>query len=80
MDNYFDEGKRESNFLGENVIKYHKTLTTYINDLLKCGFIIKEVIEPIPPKEMLDEVEGMKDELLRPMMLLVSARKASNNK
>lgn len=80
VDNYFGEGKRESNFLGEKVIKYHKTLTTYINDLLKCGFIIKEVIEPIPPKEMLDEVEGMKDELRRPMMLLVSARKASNSK
>lgn len=78
VDNYFYEGERESNFLGENVIKYHKTLTTYINTLLKCGFTIKEVIEPTPPKEMIDEVDGMKDELRRPMMLLVSARKSSN--
>lgn len=75
IDNYFYEGSRESNFLGESVTKYHKTLTTYINDLLKCNFIIKEIIEPIPTKEMLDKVEGMKDELRRPMMLLISARK-----
>ena len=75
VDNYFIEGKRTSNFLGEEVIKYHKTLTTYINTLLKCGFEIKEVIEPMPPKEMLEEIHGMKDELRRPMMLLISARK-----
>lgn len=75
LDNYFYEGKRKSNFLGEDVVKYHKTLTTYINDLLKCGFKIKEVIEPTPSKEMLDEIEGMKDELRRPMMLLISAKK-----
>lgn len=79
VDNYFDEDERESNFLGENVTKYHKTLTTYINDLLKCGFIIKEVIEPTPPSEMIDTVEGMKDELRRPMMLLVSAIKLNNS-
>ena len=78
VDNYFYEGKRVSNFLGENIIKYHKTLTTYINSLLKCGFEIKEVIEPMPPKEMIDEIDGMRDELRRPMMLLISAKKVSN--
>lgn len=77
VDNYFYEGKRDSKFLGEDVIKYHKTLTTYINSLLKCGFEIKEVIEPMPPKEMLDEIDGMKDELRRPMMLLISAKKVN---
>ena len=75
VDNYFYEGKRESNFLGEEVTKYHRTLTSYIGTLLKCGFEIIDVVEPMPPKEMLDEVEGMRDELRRPMMLLISARK-----
>lgn len=75
VDNYFYEGKRESNFLGEEVTKYHRTLTSYIGILLKCGFEIINVVEPMPPKDMLDEVEGMKDELRRPMMLLISARK-----
>lgn len=75
VDNYFYEGKRESNFLGEQVTKYHRTLTSYIGTLLKCGFEIIDVVEPMPPKEMLDEIEGMKDELRRPMMLLISARK-----
>jgi SAM-dependent methyltransferase len=75
VDNYFSEGKREANFLGEKVIKYHKTLTTYLNTLLQNGFEITGVVEPQPSETMLETVEGMKDELRRPMMLLVSARK-----
>lgn len=72
VDNYFTEGKREANFLGEIVIKYHKTLTTYLNGLLQNGFEITAIVEPQPGPEHLKK---MKDELRRPMMLIVSARK-----
>lgn len=75
VDNYFYEGQRSSNFLGENVVKYHRTLTTYINDLLNGGFEITGVVEPKPSRNLLETVEGMKDELRRPMMLIISARK-----
>ena len=74
VDNYYYEGKREAVFLGEPVIKYHRTLTTYLNTLLNNGFVIEHIVEPQPPKDMLEE-PGMKDEMRRPMMLLVSARK-----
>lgn len=73
VDRYFTEGKRESVFLGEKVVKYHKTLTTYLNDILKNGFDIKEIREPEPSKESMEQLPAMKDELRRPMMLLVSA-------
>lgn len=46
VDNYFIEGKRDAVFLGESVVKYHKTLTTYLNTLLKLGFIITGIEEP----------------------------------
>lgn len=74
VDNYYYEGKRQAIFLGEPVVKYHRTLTTYLNTLLQKGFLIQHVIEPQPPEEMMD-MDGMKDEMRRPMMLLVSARK-----
>lgn len=77
VDNYYKEGIRRANFLGEEVIKYHKTLTTYINSLIKMGFEITGVVEPMPEKRLLDAVPGMKDELRRPMMLLISARKSN---
>lgn len=75
VDNYFYEGKRCANFLGEEVTKYHKTLTTYLNGLLQKGFEIKEIIEPMPDKKMLEAIPEMKDEMRRPMMLIVSAVK-----
>lgn len=72
VDNYFYEGKRETDFLGEKVIKYHKTLTTYLDGLLTNDFQINRVVEPMPPKSMMD-IPGMKDEMRRPMMLIISA-------
>ncbi|WP_029902232.1 bifunctional 2-polyprenyl-6-hydroxyphenol methylase/3-demethylubiquinol 3-O-methyltransferase UbiG [Prevotella sp. 10(H)] len=74
VDRYFTEGRRVANFLGEDVIKYHKTLTTYLNGLLKSGFTIKEIVEPEPDKNML-HIPGMRDELRRPIFLIVSAVK-----
>ncbi|WP_353138565.1 class I SAM-dependent methyltransferase [Pseudopedobacter sp.] len=75
VDNYFIEGKRNTIFLGEQVVKYHRTLTTYLHELLKCGFIIKQVQEPVPDSKMLNEMPEMKDELRRPMMMLISVEK-----
>lgn len=74
VDNYYYEGQREAVFLGEKVIKYHRTLTTYLETLLLCGFSIQNIVEPKPPENMMD-IPGMKDEMRRPMMLLTAARK-----
>lgn len=74
VDNYYYEGRRDAVFLGESVTKYHRTLTTYLNTLLQNGFVLKHIIEPQPPEHMM-EAPGMKDEMRRPMMLLVSAVK-----
>ncbi|KAJ51694.1 SAM-dependent methyltransferase [Clostridium tetanomorphum] len=75
VDQYFTEGIRKANFLGEEVIKYHKTLTTYINSLIMSGFEITNLIEPKPEESMLKDNPEMQDELRRPMMLLISAKK-----
>jgi len=75
VDKYFTEGVRNANFLGEEVIKYHRTLTTYLNSLIKAGFEITRIVEPKPTKDLIYTIPGMLDELRRPMMLLVSAIK-----
>lgn len=74
VDRYFYEGPREATFLGEKVIKYHRTLTGYLNTLLQNGFEILNIEEPMPPESMLT-IDGMADELRRPMMLIVKAQK-----
>lgn len=75
VDNYFYEGQRVASFLGEDVVKYHRTLTSYLNGLLSTGFELREVVEPQPSQQMIDTIAGMRDELRRPMMLIVSAVK-----
>ena len=74
VDRYFIEGRREAVFLGERVVKYHRTLTSYVQALLQNGFAVTDLKEPQPLQEMLD-LPGMVDELRRPMMLIVAAKK-----
>ena len=69
------EGRREALFLGERVIKYHHTLTAYLHGLIEAGFTLRDVREPAPTPQMVAAIEGMRDELRRPMMLIVAAEK-----
>lgn len=73
VDRYFDESSRETDFLGHSVKKYHRTLMTYLNTLLNADFRLNQVIEPTPTDKMLAESSDMRDELRRPMMLIISA-------
>ena len=59
----------------DRVLKYHRTLTTYLDTLLQNGFRLLRVVEPQPSETMIQEVSGMEDELRRPMMLIVTAQK-----
>ena len=75
VDHYLMEGKRDALFLGEQVIKYHHTLSAYLHGLRQAGFNLNDVQEPMPTPQMIAEDEEMRNELRRPMMLIVSAEK-----
>ncbi len=75
VDRYFEEGLRNTRFLNEEIVKYHRTLTTYIQTLIECGFVITGVKEPKPPEHLLKIYPSMSDEFRRPMMMIISARK-----
>lgn len=60
--------------MGKTVYKQHHTLTQIVNGLLKQGFILETLQEVMPPKEWLVQKE-MKDEMRRPMMLLIRVKK-----
>ena len=73
VDDYFRPGPRTTLFLGCQVEKQHHTLTQILMGLLKNGFALEAVEEAQPPRSMM-KLPGMKDELRRPMMLLVRAK------
>jgi SAM-dependent methyltransferase len=74
VDRYFETGERVAHFLGQRVVKQHHTLTQIVMGLLRSGFQLEALEEAVPPEEMLDQ-PGMRDELRRPMMLMIRARK-----
>ncbi len=74
VDRYFDQGARSAVFLGETVTKYHRTLTAYIRALRAAGFELRDLQEPMPGDAWM-QLPGMRDELRRPMMLILLAEK-----
>ena len=55
-------------------MKFHHTLTQILNGLLECGFEIEHVEEALPSEEA-RSLLWMQDEMRRPMMLMVKAKK-----
>ncbi|WP_413944422.1 class I SAM-dependent methyltransferase [Bdellovibrio sp. HCB-162] len=75
VDNYQLEGPRNTKWLTGDVTKFHRTFATYINSLVEAGFQIKKVIEPEPSPEMLNQIPELKDEMRRPMFLMIASMK-----
>jgi 2-polyprenyl-3-methyl-5-hydroxy-6-metoxy-1,4-benzoquinol methylase len=73
IDNYFVEGLREERWFVEGVRKYHRTLSTLLDGLLQADLRVERVIEPAPDAERLARRPHDREELRRPMFLLVRA-------
>ncbi|ATP39860.1 SAM-dependent methyltransferase [Solibacillus sp. R5-41] len=75
IDRYQEEGLRSQNWLVDNVMMYHRTLSTIINTLIEVGLQIEKIIEPIPTIEAVKNLPGLNKEFRRPSFLIVKARK-----
>jgi SAM-dependent methyltransferase len=75
LDHYQEEGPRQARFLEHEVVKYHRTVATYVNTLLDSGFTLTKLSEPQPTQELLDTHPAWQDETRRPMFLLIAAVK-----
>ncbi|SFJ68543.1 Methyltransferase domain-containing protein [Paenibacillus sp. UNC496MF] len=73
VDRYYEEGLREARFLENDVIKYHRTVSTMLNALIEAGFRIRKLSEPQPAAELLAKSPVMRDELRRPLFLMAAA-------
>ncbi|PAC67701.1 SAM-dependent methyltransferase, partial [Enterobacter cloacae] len=76
VNHYQDESQRVSNWLADGVIKYHRTLGTTLNALIKAGLTISEVNEWGPTQAQIDAWPALAEEAERPMLVLIAARKA----
>ena len=75
VDDYQKEGPRHTQWMADDVVKYHRTVSTYVNALINSGFRIAKLSEPEPMPEMLIEQPDLKDDCRRPTFLLIAAVK-----
>ncbi len=75
VDSYSDEGMRKSKWFVEDVVKYHRTISTIINGLIDSSFRIGKVLEPFAEEKYEIERPELKEERRRPPFLLVLASK-----
>lgn len=71
---YRNEGERQRVWFQQKFKTYHRTLSTIMNQLIQCGFVIEQVEEPM----LADKPEWhteFKDLQHRPVLLFVKARK-----
>lgn len=78
VNRYSVEGERRTNWLANGVIKYHRTVATSLNTLVRSGFEIRRVEEFTPTDEQVRENPRLAEEIERPMFLMVVAQSVGN--
>ena len=73
LDGYFHEGQRVTNWITDGVVKYHRTVTTYMRCLLAANFTIRNFSEWAPTADDLERHPEWTSELHRPMFLIFGA-------
>lgn len=75
VDDYKKETIRISRWFVDGVIKYHRTIESYVNELIEAGFSIKRLLEPGPTKNAIAERPELLEHLRRPPVLVLAGTK-----
>ncbi|CAN7651145.1 Trans-aconitate 2-methyltransferase [compost metagenome] len=76
VDSYQSEGRRDTDWLGSRLVKYHRTLGTTLNALIRAGFSVAHVEEWGPTDAQVAAQPALAMERERPMLAIVAARAA----
>jgi ubiquinone/menaquinone biosynthesis C-methylase UbiE len=71
---YLLEGRRVTAWITPGVVKYHRTIASYVNSLLAQGFQLVRLEEWGPTQEHIAAHPEWADEVHRPPFLLLAAR------
>lgn len=75
VDDYFVVGPREAMWLGERVIKHHRTVEGYVDALQEAGFVLDRLRESAPERaRFIDEAEHSR-RMRAPLFLFLSGHK-----
>jgi SAM-dependent methyltransferase len=75
IERYLDEGTRSRDWLTDGVVKYHRTIATYVNTLLRIGFTLIHLDEWGPTDAQIAALPSLADDRSRPIFMLLAARR-----
>jgi SAM-dependent methyltransferase len=74
VDDYHVSGRRVTQWMGQDVVKYHRTIEEYVGGLQRGGFLIEGLREARPRRERFLREETYQRRLRIPLTLLLAAR------
>ena len=75
LNQYGKEGIRKQNWFVDGVIKYHRKLSTLVNELSEAGFCIKNIEEPTPDEALLISRPDFRLHVERPPIVIFNCIK-----
>lgn len=75
VDDYFETGRRITNWMGGEVVKYHRTVEDYFNALRQAKFVVDDLRESKPRPNLFSDEETYKRRKRIPLMLFFSAHR-----
>jgi 2-polyprenyl-3-methyl-5-hydroxy-6-metoxy-1,4-benzoquinol methylase len=73
LDRYADEGRRDTSWFVDGVVKYHRTVATVVAAVVDAGLVLERLVEPRPTAEALAARPDLEKHLRFPPLLLVRA-------
>jgi SAM-dependent methyltransferase len=78
VDDYFVTGRRETDWMGSRVVKFHRTVEDYVTLLQSTGFRLETLREPGPSPERFESQEEFRRRQRIPLFLLVSGTREAS--
>lgn len=76
VDSYFDSGPRLTRWMGEQVVKYHRTVEDYFGGLQTAGFVVERLCESKPERHRFTDEQLYQRRNRIPLFLFLAARKS----
>jgi|SRR5215217_574631 len=73
---YGVEGRRQSNWITEGIVKYHRKLSTLVMTMHRHGLMLRSIEEWTATDDAIAQNPALIDEKTRPQLLLMAARLA----
>jgi SAM-dependent methyltransferase len=78
VDDYFVTGRRETDWPGSRVVKFHRTVEDFVRLIQSAGFRLETLREPGPNRERFTDADELSRRQRIPLFLLLSANRPAD--